>query len=114
MEPREALDLAAKKPGAMKDSPGYGKGLRIVPIKVSTRTDEIDGETGKKKELRGDFNVAMPADLETAVEVFGEKVVHRYFINALVVDLQASERTKLTPPSGEGRKKASYLEELGL
>lgn len=108
-EPREILEEYAKKHG-LKESAGYGAGLRNVEIKVSTKVEE----NGEKKELRGDFQCPLPADLNTAVEVLGEKAVHRYFINALVVDLQAIERNKLTPPEGTGRKKARYLEELGL
>lgn len=113
-EPREILEDAAKSQG-LKASPGYGPGLRNVSIKVSTKSTEEDPERpGKKKMIPGDFECPLPSDLDTAVKVLGEKVVHRYFINALVVDLQATERNKLAPSEKTGRKKASYLEEIGL
>lgn len=114
----DILKLAVAKAGERKE-PGYGPGMRVLTgekgISVSTKSDEIDPETNKPKKIAKTFDAYLPGDLNTAVEVLGEKVVFGYFINALVVDLQASERAKLTPATAEGgRKKAKYLEELGL
>lgn len=112
-ETSEVLAAASGRLGLRKD-PGYGPGMRQVELSVSTRSSEIDDE-GKQKKIGKTFPAYLPGDLNTAVEALGEKVVFRMLINALVVDLQATERQKLAPAAtGEGRKKAKYLEELGL
>ena len=112
-EVAEVLARHAEKNG-VRDKPGYGPGLHHAPLSVSTILDEVDEETGKKKRLAKTFKAYLPGDLNTAVEVLGEKEVFKYFINALVVDLQQKERLKLAPPEGAGRKKAAYMEQLGL
>ena len=88
-------------------------GLKSVTLSVSTKTDEVD-DAGDRKKISKDFTTKLPANLTAAVEVLGEKAVFRYFVNALVVDLQADERGKLAPAAKGERKKAPYLEQLGL
>jgi len=90
------------------------KGVKRIPLTASTRLDEVDPETGKKKTLSKDFEANCPDSLNSAVEILSEKAVYRYFVNALVVDLQSTVRKELEPSKKGERKKAKYLEDLGL
>lgn len=91
-------------------------GVRAVELTASTRTNEDDPDNpGKKKSITKAFTANIPTSLNSAVEVLGEKAVYRLFVNSLVVDVQSTVRKTLEAQKpGEGRKKAKYLEDLGL
>lgn len=77
-------------------------------IEVSTTVD------GKKFEET--FEAKLPKSLADAVSMEGEKEVFRRYLNAYVVFLQGQKRNEIAAREGqkETRKKAKYLEELGL
>lgn len=89
-----------------------------VPDKreAHTKTARLSVSTGKGDEKKTqEFEADLPVSIADAIAMEGEKAVFRRYINALVVDLQAQQRNKLAPPTtGEGRKRAPYLAELGL
>jgi len=83
--------------------------LKTVELKVSTGKGDDKDETT--------FQAELPASLGDAVAHLGERAVFRRFINAHVVYLQGQERAKLQKTSDETpkeRKRAAYLESLGL
>lgn len=82
---------------------------KIVEVSLAVSTGKEDAK------VRKEFSARLPKSLRDAVDILGEKQVFRMFANALVIDLQGEERQKLTP-AGEPktRKRASYLETLGL
>jgi hypothetical protein len=82
-----------------------------VPIKVSTKV----GEEKLEDEIQRD----LPKSLGDAVAIYGEKMVFKSFIQSLVISLQNERRLELQSEATEasetgGRKRAKYLEELGL
>jgi hypothetical protein len=82
---------------------------KLVTLKVTTGKgdDKSDAE----------FEANLPASLADAIGLLGEKAVFRRFINAHVVYLQGVERAKLqksTDAEPKERKRAQYLESLGL
>jgi hypothetical protein len=78
-----------------------------VTLSVSTGKGDAKNKT--------DFPARLPRSLDAAKKLFGDKKVFKLFTNALVVELQGVERAKLAPKGEEkGRKKAAYLESLGL
>ena len=81
-----------------------------VPIDVST---SIDGE-----KVEDTFEAELPRNLESAIALEGIKDVFRRYINAYVVYLQGKRRQELVAARSTGsdkeRKRAKYLEELGL
>lgn len=82
-----------------------------VPIKVSTKV----GEEKLEDEIQRD----LPRSLGDAVAIYGEKEVFKSFIQSLVIKLQNERRLELQADATEasetgGRKRAKYLEELGL
>jgi hypothetical protein len=82
---------------------------KTVTLKVST------GKGDDKSEQ--DFEAELPASIGDAVALLGDKAVFRRFINAHVVYLQGVERAKLqkeTETEPRERKRAQYLESLGL
>jgi hypothetical protein len=84
--------------------------VKTVTLKVST-----GGKEGNKSEQ--DFEADLPASIGDAIALLGEKAVFRRFINAHVVYLQGVERAKLqkeTETEPRERKRAQYLESLGL
>jgi hypothetical protein len=81
--------------------------LRTVTIPVSTK---VDGE-----KVTDEFSAELPATLEDAIAYFGRKEVFRKFINSQVVYLQGQKRNDMRPATaGKERKRATYMEELGL
>lgn len=83
--------------------------VKEVTLKVST------GKGDDKSEQ--DFQAELPASIGDAIALLGEKAVFRRFINAHVVYLQGVERAKLqkeTETEPRERKRAQYLESLGL
>ena len=83
--------------------------VKSVTLKVST------GKGDDKSEQ--DFQAELPASIEDAIALLGAKAVFRRFINAHVVYLQGVERAKLqkeTETEPRERKRAQYLESLGL
>lgn len=85
--------------------------VKTVTLKVSTGKEK----DGNKSEQ--DFEADLPASIGDAVALLGEKAVFRRFINAHVVYLQGVERAKLqkeTETEPRERKRAQYLESLGL
>lgn len=77
-----------------------------VKIPVSTTVD------GEKKV--SDFEAELPRTLASAIALYGEREVFNRFINAHVVFLQGKERNALGRSSDKPRKRAAYLEEVGL
>jgi hypothetical protein len=82
-----------------------------VPIKVSTKV----GEEKLEDEIMRD----LPRSLGDAVAIYGEKEVFKAFIQSKVIALQNERRLELQAEAAEaqetgGRKRAKYLEELGL
>lgn len=82
-----------------------------VPIKVSTKV----GEEKLEDEIMRD----LPKSLGDAVAIYGEKEVFKAFIQSKVISLQNERRLELQAEAEEakdtgGRKRAKYLEELGL
>jgi hypothetical protein len=82
-----------------------------VPIKVSTKV----GEEKLEDEIQRD----LPKSLGDAVAIYGEKEVFKAFIQTKVIQLQNERRLELQDEAAEaketgGRKRAKYLEELGL
>jgi hypothetical protein len=82
--------------------------VKQVELKVSTGKGDDKDETS--------FTAELPASLGDAVALLGERAVFRRFINAHVVYLQGVERAKLqkTDEAPKERKRAAYLESLGL
>ena len=82
-----------------------------VPIKVSTKVGE--------EKLEDEITRKLPRSLGDAVAIFGEKEVFKSFIQSYVIKLQNERRLELQSEASEaaetgGRKRAKYLEELGL
>ena len=102
----------------MKTSEALRNALQSHPGKLKVPTAGIPVSAGKKN--TDDYretvidDVPLPINLTAAIEVLGEKKVFRTFINALVVELQGEVRPGLKANAGGGRKKAAYLEEIGL
>lgn len=77
----------------------------------------LPASTGKgDAKTSTNFEANLPTSVENASAILGPKKVHRLIINALVVELQGAKRKELAPKGGEKkeRKKAPYLEELGM
>lgn len=88
-----------------------------VPEKPNLADVTLTASTGsgddKKEE---EFPAQLPRTLADAVALEGEKDVFKRYINAYVINLQGQKRAELQA-KGEGgkeRKRAKYLEELGL
>lgn len=80
---------------------------KVVTLKVSTGKGESKTESS--------FEAEMPASLADAIGLEGEKAVFRRYLSSLAIELQGQERAKLAPEGEKKeRKRASYLEELGL
>jgi hypothetical protein len=95
MTTRELLDNAT------------GDDVAVVTLTASTGKGEAKNKT--------EFPANLPKTLHAGIRILGEKKVHRLFINALVVELQGDERSALAPKGEKKeRKKAAYLETLGL
>jgi len=78
-----------------------------VTLTASTGKGDAKNET--------EFPARLPKTLAIASQLFGEKKAYRLLINALVVELQGLKRKELAPKGEKKeRKKAPYLEELGL
>jgi hypothetical protein len=82
-----------------------------VPIKVSTKVNDEKKEDEIEREL--------PKSLGDAVAIFGEKEVFKAFIQSYVIKLQNERRLELQDEAAAQqdtgtRKRAKYLEELGL
>lgn len=100
----------------MKTSEALKTALQSHPDLVRIPKAGIPVSAGKgdeKKETVID-DVPLPVSLHAAVQVLGEKKVFRTFVNALVVEIQGEVRPTLKMKDGAGRKKAAYLEEIGL
>lgn len=95
--------------GALNIPEKHAAQVKNVTLKVST------GKGDDKNEQ--DFEAELPASLSDAVALLGEKGVFRRFINAHVVYLQGVKRGELqktTDTEPKERKRAQYLESLGL
>ena len=82
-----------------------------VPIKVSTKVGE--------EKLEDEIERELPRSLGDAVALFGEKEVFKSFIQSYVIKLQNERRLELQDEASSQqesgtRKRAKYLEELGL
>lgn len=86
-----------------------------APITVSTKSKTQTDDNGKPLKHEDTFTARLPKDLRSAVHVLGEKTVFGLFARALVVELQGEKRIALAPKAeGKERKRASYLDSLGL
>lgn len=88
-----------------------------IPDTATLKQVELKAATGKgeaRKEIP--FQAKLPASLADAIAQEGEKEVFKRYINSLVISLQAEKRNEIAAPEGDGkgRKRASYLEELGI
>lgn len=90
-----------------------------IPSEPTLKTVTLKAATGKgdaKKEVP--FEAELPASLADAIAKEGEKEVFKRYINSLVISLQANKRSEIATPDGAdgkpGRKRASYMEELGI
>lgn len=80
---------------------------RIVKLKCSTGKGESKTET--------EFDGEMPASLADAIALEGVNGVFKRYLNSLAIELQGEQRAKLAPEGEKKeRKRASYLEELGV
>jgi hypothetical protein len=83
---------------------------KTVTLKVSTGKNEGRSEIS--------FEAELPATLGDAIALYGERAVFRKFINGQAVYLQSAKRTELQKPADTPeptiRKRAQYLEQLGL
>lgn len=77
-----------------------------VPMTVTKGKDE------NQKKL--DFKVHIPKTLADAVKIEGERAVFGRYLNALAVAIQAVKRQELGDEKKGERKRASYLEAVGL
>lgn len=86
------------------------KDCNLVKVSLTASTG-----TGDEKREE-DFDAELPRTLADAIALEGEKDVFKRYINAYVIYLQGQKRAELQS-KGEGgkeRKRAKYLEELGL
>ena len=82
-----------------------------VPIKVSTKVGD--------EKLEDEIERELPKSLGDAVAIYTEKEVFRAFIQSKVISLQNERRLELqdeanSKQEGTTRKRAKYMEELGL
>ena len=93
-----------------------------VTLKVSTGKD--DPEAGTRK-AAGEFPATLPKDLGSAVRLEADlnhcgleeasKIVYKKYLLSKVIELQGKERMRLAPEGEKKeRKRASYMEQLGL
>lgn len=81
--------------------------VKKVSIPVSTGKGE-----GKKEDT---FEEELPVTLADAIALEGEKEVFKRYINSLVIYLQGKRRVAMgDKTAGKGRKRAAYMESLGL
>lgn len=89
-----------------------------VPDKHQARLKEVDipvstGKGDDKKETV--FKEKLPMSLADAIAFEGEKEVFKRYLNSLVIYLQGKQRVALgEKKSGTGRRRAPYMESLGL
>lgn len=87
-----------------------GAQVKRVKMKAAKRKDKETGEQPAET-----FEVDVPATLADAIKILGEKETFGYFVRALAIELQGIKRRELTPAGdSQPRKKASYLDELGI
>jgi len=93
-----------------------------VTLKVSSGKD--DPEAGTRK-AAGEFPATLPKDLGSAVRLEADlnhcgaeeasKIVYKKYLLSKVIELQGKERMRLAPEGEKKeRKRASYMEQLGL
>jgi len=90
----------------------------VVPDKNAARTKEVDipVSTGKGDARKEDtFKETLPMSLADAIALEGEKEVFKRYLNSLVIYLQGKRRVAMgEKKSGTGRRRAAYMESLGL
>lgn len=87
----------------------------LAQVDLAVSTGHKQAKEGKGEVQRQSFSAQLPKSIGDAVAHLGEEKVYRLFINAYVVELQGEERQKLQPKlEGKERKKAPYLQQLGL
>ena|SRR5947207_287685 len=97
-----------------------GAKFKLVEFPVSTK--EVDPKTGeyvldahgKAKKLNKNVNEEVPATLDDAILAEGKQKVFRRYIQALVIELQGEHRRDLQEKTPGERKRAPYLETLGI
>lgn len=87
----------------------------------ATAQAEIKTVTLKASTGRGDakntqeFQAEMPASLADAIAVEGVDAVFKRYLSSLAIELQGEQRSKMAPEGEKKeRKRAGYLEELGV
>lgn len=85
------------------------KDAKVVAVTLKCSTGRGDDKNEQ------DFEASMPATLADAIALEGPKAVFARYLKHMAIELQAAERQKLAP-AGEKkeRKRANYLEQLGL
>lgn len=71
--------------------------------------------TGKGEDKKvAEFTAHIPRSLGDAVKIEGERGVFERYLQSLAIEIQGKKRLELDTSEGEGRKRASYLESVGL
>ena len=87
--------------------PKHEAKLKTVNLTVSTGKGEAKTST--------EFTTEMPESLMDAIAAEGVTGVFRRYLSSLAIERQGEERAKLAPEGEKKeRKRAKYLEELGL
>jgi len=99
-----------------KDS---GARFKLVKFPVSTKEVGADGELvldahGKAKRKDKEVQEEVPATLEDAIKAEGAKKVFKRYIQSLIIELQGEHRRDLQEKAPGERRRAPYMEELGL
>lgn len=83
---------------------------------AAVRTVQLEVSTGKgDQKVTNKFDADMPETLADAIALEGLPAVFKRYLSSLAIELQGKERAKLAPEGEKKeRKRASYLEELGL
>ena len=98
-----------------------GAKFKAVEFPVSTKevdpkTGEyvINPKTGKANKIEKNVQEDVPATLDDAILAEGKQKVFRRYIQALVIELQGEHRRDLQEKTPGERKRAPYLETLGI
>lgn len=87
----------------------------VAEVTLTVTTGRKEAKANGTEPITKNFPARLPKNIGSAIALLGEKDVFSYFIQAYVVKLQGEERLKLQPQvEGKARKKAAYLESVGL
>lgn len=96
----------------------HGALASACPTKDQAEVKEVTlkASTGRgEAKVQEEFKVRMPSSLNDAIALEGADQVYRRYLSALAIFYQGEKRDEMTP-AGETkeRKRAKYLEELGV